>query len=107
MNETSPNYPDQPSFRRRRQRRVLIGLATVATLIALFYLAEDWRGKQAWASFKKAVETRGEVFDWSTRIPPPVPDGQNFFNRLFTCFCPNYLSAPSGKFMLKFQQALI
>ena len=60
-------------------RRVLISLAVFATLIALFYTEEDWRGKRAWESCRRELEAKGAVFDWGTRIPPPVPDDQNIF----------------------------
>ncbi len=60
-------------------RRVLIGLAIVATLVAIFYTEEDWRGKRAWENCKRELEAKGAVLDWSAYIPPPVPDDQNFF----------------------------
>src|SRR5581483_8972212 len=60
-------------------RRILIGLAVVATLVAIFYTEEDWRGKRAWEKTKHQLEARGVVWDWNKYIPPPVPDDQNFF----------------------------
>ena len=66
-------------FRRQTQRRALIGLAVLATLVAIFYLEEDWRGKRAWENCKRELEARGAVLDWEKYIPPPVPDDQNFF----------------------------
>ena len=60
-------------------RRVLITLAVFATLIALFYTEEDWRGKRAWENCKRELEANGVVLDWNAYIPPPVPDDQNFF----------------------------
>jgi hypothetical protein len=63
----------------RIPRRILIALAILATLIAIFYAEEDWRGKRAWENCKRELEAQGAVFDWNTRIPPPVPDDQNFF----------------------------
>jgi len=74
MNETSKNN-------RRWQilRRVLIGVAVFATLVAIFYLEEDWRGKHAWEKCKRELEAKGAVLDWDKYIPPPVPDDQNFF----------------------------
>ena len=60
-------------------RRVLIGLAILATLIAIFYTEEDWRGKRAWENCKRELEAKGAVLDWEKFIPPPVPDDQNFF----------------------------
>ncbi len=64
---------------RRNFGRLLIGLAVLATLIAIFYLEEDWRGKRAWEKCKAELEAKGAVLDWEKFIPPPVPDDQNFF----------------------------
>ncbi len=60
-------------------RRVLITLAVLATLVALFYTEEDWRGKRAWENCKRELEAKGMVLDWDKFIPPSVPDDQNFF----------------------------
>ena len=60
-------------------RRILISLAILATLIAIFYTEEDWRGKRAWENCKRELEAKGAVLDWDKYIPPPVPDDQNFF----------------------------
>ena len=60
-------------------RRILIALAILATLIAVFYAEEDWRGKRAWENYKHEWEAKGEKFDWQAFVPPPVPDEQNFF----------------------------
>ena len=60
-------------------RRILITLAILATLIAIFYAEEDWRGKRAWQNCKRELEAKGMVLDWEKFIPPPVPDDQNFF----------------------------
>ncbi len=59
-------------------RRTLFGLACFATLIALGYAEEDWRGKHDWKKFQREWEARGEKFDFASIIPPPVPDDQNF-----------------------------
>jgi len=59
-------------------KRLLFGLACFATLIALFYAEEDWRGKHDWEKFKHEWETKGEHFDFASVVPPPVPDDQNF-----------------------------
>lgn len=74
MNETPSNRKGW-----RRLRRVLIGLAIFATLTAIFYTEEDWRGKRAWEQCKAELETKGAVLDWDKFIPPAVPDDQNFF----------------------------
>ena len=63
---------------RRNFKRFLFGLACLATLIALFYAEEDWRGWHAWNQFKHQWEAKGEKFDFASVVPPPVPDDQNF-----------------------------
>jgi hypothetical protein len=63
----------------RISRRVLVTLAILATLVAIFYTEEDWRGKHAWEKCKRELEAKGLVLDWDKFIPPPVPDDQNFF----------------------------
>ena len=60
-------------------RRSLIALAVLATLIAIFYAEEDWRGKRAWENYQREWEAKGEKFDWQAFVPPSVPDNQNFF----------------------------
>jgi hypothetical protein len=60
-------------------RRILIGLAVLATLIAILYAEEDWRGKRAWENYKHEWEAKGEKFDWQAFVPPSMPDDQNFF----------------------------
>jgi hypothetical protein len=60
-------------------RRILIALAILATLIAILYAEEDWRGKRAWENYKREWEAKGEKFDWQAFVPPSVPDDQNFF----------------------------
>jgi hypothetical protein len=59
-------------------RRTFFALACFATLIALFYAEENWRGKHEWETFKREWEAKGEKFDYASVIPPPVPDDQNF-----------------------------
>ncbi|HEX5399657.1 MAG TPA: hypothetical protein VFY06_11485, partial [Verrucomicrobiae bacterium] len=72
---------EKPKPRRgwRILRRILIGLAVVATLIAVFYTEEDWRGKHDWETYRRQLEAQGEKLDWQAFVPPPVPDNQNFF----------------------------
>ncbi len=47
------------------------------TLIALLYVEEDWRGARMWAQTKAKWEAKGETFDYSRFIPPPIPDSEN------------------------------
>ncbi len=63
---------------RRNFKRFLFSLACLATLIALAYAEEDWRGWHAWNQFKHQWEAKGEKFDMAGVTPPPVPDDQNF-----------------------------
>src|SRR5437016_1725052 len=63
----------------RNLRRTLLGLAILATLIALFYTEENWRGKRAWEHCERELEAKGAVLDWNAYIPPPMPDEQNIF----------------------------
>ncbi|HOX57934.1 MAG TPA: hypothetical protein P5205_13215 [Candidatus Paceibacterota bacterium] len=59
--------------------RKLLVLSSLITLVVLLYAVENWRGRQAWRSFKQAREAKGERFDLASFTPPPVPDSQNFF----------------------------
>ena len=59
-------------------KRFLFVVTCFATLIALFYAEEDWRGKHDWEKFKREWEAKGEHFDFASVIPPPVPDDENF-----------------------------
>jgi hypothetical protein len=75
-----------PAFRRlfgwlfswRTSRRCLFAAACLATLIALLYAEENWRGRQAWSHYRRELEARGERLDYQAFIPKPVPDEQNF-----------------------------
>ena len=62
----------------RNFKRFLFDLACLATLIALAYAEEDWRGKHDWEKFKHEREAKGDRFDAAGVIPPSVPDDQNF-----------------------------
>lgn len=59
-------------------RRLLFCLACLATLAAIFYAEENWRGRRDWENYKREWEAKGEKFDWQVFVPPPVPDDQNF-----------------------------
>jgi hypothetical protein len=80
----SPDMKSPDPARKRRLftwgalRRIVIGLAWTATLIALAYGVEDWRGRRAWEQYHAAAEARGEHLDLSYFIPKPIPDDQNF-----------------------------
>jgi hypothetical protein len=70
--------PVQRLFSRLLQRKVL-ALGGVATLIVIYYAVENRRGGQAWQRYRHAAEAHGEQFDFSSFVPPTVPDEQNFF----------------------------
>ena len=78
-------------------RRTLFALACFATLIALFYAEEDWRGWHAWNSFKHEWEAKGEHFDFASAVPPPVPDEQNFALTPVVASCYDYILTRDGK----------
>src|SRR5204863_2959082 len=65
-------------FSWRGLRRILIVVAWTATIIALFYGEENWRGRRAWNKYRHELEARGEPFDLKAFIPKTVPDEQNF-----------------------------
>src|SRR6266571_1649951 len=76
-------WPDKPRRRASSAARVLrcslFVVACLATLIALAYAVENWRGKQVWEKQKRSLEAKGELLDWAAYIPAPVPDEQNSF----------------------------
>jgi len=59
-------------------RFVLVGIACFFTIIVLFYVVENWRGKRAWENCKRELEAQGEQLDLAAFVPPPVPPEQNF-----------------------------
>src|SRR5712691_4150636 len=59
-------------------RRIVIVLAGRATIIALLYGEENWRGRRPWPQYRKTLEARGEQLDLTALIPKPLPDDQNF-----------------------------
>ncbi len=66
-------------FSARVMRRMLIGLAWLATLVVLFYAEEDWRGWHAWSQYRQLLEAGGAQLDLRAFIPKPVTDdNQNF-----------------------------
>jgi hypothetical protein len=75
MNDTQ----NHQSNRRRNLGRALAVAGILATIVALFYLEEDWRGKHAWAQCRAQLEAQGMVLDWNKYLPPHVADDQNFF----------------------------
>lgn len=60
-------------------RRLLFGLACLATLVALFYAEENIRGRLAWNRYVQEQTAKGEVLDFVQLAPAPIPDDDNFF----------------------------
>lgn len=58
-------------------RRALLVVAGFATLVALFYAVENWRGARAWDQHRRILEARGETIELADLIPPPVPEERN------------------------------
>jgi hypothetical protein len=65
-------------FSWRMVRRYLFCLACLATLVAVFFAVENWRGARAWNQFRREWEAKGERLDIASVIPARVPDEQNF-----------------------------
>lgn len=80
LDASSPT-PSRPRglFSWRTLRRLLVALAVLATLVAIFYTEENVRGRRAWAKVRREMEAEGVTFEWSTLIPPPVADDQNIY----------------------------
>ena len=74
MNEDPKSFWKKTS----KGRSAVFVLASLVTLVALFYAEEDWRGWHAWNKFKHAWEAKDERVDAASAIPPAVPDDQNF-----------------------------
>lgn len=53
-------------------------LASLVTLWMLFCAIENWRGKRAWEKYQREREAKGDSFELSSIVPPPVPEDQNF-----------------------------
>ncbi len=81
MNSSNPGSsvsPPRPRF--RRLRRVVLALALIGTLAAMFYAVEDWRGRAAWEKCKRELEAKGMPTDWASYVPTnAVADADNFF----------------------------
>jgi hypothetical protein len=63
---------------RRNLKRLGLAGAALAALIGLFYGEENWRGWQAWKSFQRQAERKGEHLTLASVVPPPVPAAENF-----------------------------
>src|SRR6186997_2838567 len=59
-------------------RALAFSIATLATIVALFYVIENWRGRRAWEKYKAELTARGEKLELGAFLRPPVPPDQNF-----------------------------
>ncbi len=59
-------------------RVLVIGVASLVTLIALFYTIELWRGQRAWVACQREMTAKGESLELAAFVPPTVPNEQNF-----------------------------
>jgi hypothetical protein len=63
----------------RHFRKILFLSGCFVTLVGLLFALENWRGKRAWEKCRSELEAKGKYVDWSTLIPPAVPDAENIF----------------------------
>ena len=80
----------------RNLRRVLFALACLATLIALFYAEENWRGKHDWDKQRLLWEAQGEKLTIAALVPPLVPDDKNLAMAPLLKPILDYTQAPGG-----------
>ncbi len=62
----------------RPVRRVFFVIAALITLVTLFYVFENWRGRRAWEKYKAELTSRGERLSLVDYVVKPVPAEQNF-----------------------------
>ena len=62
----------------RPVRRVVFVIAALITLVMLFYVIENWRGRRAWENYKAELTTQGERLSLFDYVVKPVPAEQNF-----------------------------
>lgn len=79
MSTTTTSVEIPQKRKRSTAAYVAIALGFFAITIVLFYLEENWRGKQAWSACKAELQAKGILLDWQKLIPEPVPDDQNIF----------------------------
>jgi hypothetical protein len=59
-------------------RRLAFAAAALTTLVAGFYIVENWRGERAWADAQDRLRAAGEPLTLEEYLPTPPPDDQNF-----------------------------
>lgn len=65
-------------FLSRAMRRAAFFVAAIITLVALFYVVENWRGRRAWEKYKAELIARGERLGLSDYAVAQFPAEQNF-----------------------------
>ncbi|MBI1176461.1 hypothetical protein GC207_03375 [bacterium] len=75
-----------PTFHRLAMRfrsprflgRLGIAIASVITLIALYFAYENWQGARAWKAVRNELQAQGEPLTFQELLPPMPPEDQNF-----------------------------
>src|SRR5215211_6465898 len=80
---TSSGAGIRQTWRARAFRKITFVIVALVTLIAAFYIVENWRGRRAWAKSQREAKAQGEQLDWAAYLPARVPDEQNFMKTAF------------------------
>ena len=75
--DSSTSAVSRRTFTWRQFRRLPIGLAVAGTMVACFFVVENWRGRRAWAAVCAEAESLGvsfDVRDWRTATPARAGD---------------------------------
>lgn len=73
--------------KKRWLRRGAIILVSLASLTALFYAVENWRGARVWAATLEDLKARGAKMSLEDFKETPIPDDQNMvMHPAFRCF---------------------
>src|SRR5436190_17651331 len=59
-------------------RRLTFGVLCLAALTVVFYSEENWRGARAELDYRRTLEAKGRILDYTRFVPPSVADDQNF-----------------------------
>ncbi len=65
-------------FSVRCLKTVIFAAVCLGTLVAAFYIIENWRGEKAWAATKAALKAQGRPMTFAEVLPKPPPDEKNF-----------------------------
>src|SRR5690349_19447799 len=68
----------RPVFTWQLARRLLVGAVIFATVVATFYIVENWRGRRALNRLHAEMRANGEPVSSAEMVPAPIPDEQNF-----------------------------